>query len=84
MLYGLPRSRPWAERARQASVEAGNAGEVATDAEIVRALRRKAARGDVSAARELREWLQVESAQTDTNAWMRVLDARERRWVGDH
>jgi hypothetical protein len=57
------------------------AGQVAADAEIVRTLRRKAAQGDVNAARELREWRQVESAHTQGDAWMEVLDARERRLV---
>jgi hypothetical protein len=72
----------WAEeRAREASADTGNAGEVATDADIVRTLRSKAARGDVNAARELREWRAVEAQTLQGDAWMEVLDRRERRIV---
>jgi hypothetical protein len=71
----------WAEeRARQASADAGNADEVPSDAQIISVLRRKAARGDASAARELREWRDREH-QVNGDEWMRLLDSRERRIV---
>jgi hypothetical protein len=72
----------WAnERARQAFADTGNAGEVATDGDIVRTLRRRAAQGDVNAARELREWRTVEAQALQGDAWMEVLTPRERRFV---
>src|SRR5215213_1970994 len=74
--------RRWAkERAREASAVIGNADDVPTDAEIVAALRRKAETGDAAAARELREWRAVEAQTLQGDAWMEVLDRRERRIV---
>jgi hypothetical protein len=58
----LGRAEAEVERAGDASADTGDAGEVATDAEIIGTLRRRAADGDVSAARELREWRERESA----------------------
>jgi hypothetical protein len=73
--------RRWAkERARQASADLGSADEVPSDAEIISVLRRKAARGDASAARELREWRDRER-HVAGDEWMRLLDSRERRIV---
>jgi hypothetical protein len=74
--------RRWAqERAREGSADIGNADEVPSDAQIISALRRKAARGDASAARELREWLNREDTSLRGDAWMEALNARERRFV---
>jgi hypothetical protein len=74
--------RRWqSERTREAPAETNNAEEVPSDAEIISALRRKAARGDASAARELREWSDRESDALRGDAWMDALDARERRIV---
>jgi hypothetical protein len=76
-----------AERARQASADTGNAGEVATDADIVRILRRKASKGDVNAARELREWRDREAATMQGDGWMYVLTPEQRHtlrgWIAD-
>jgi hypothetical protein len=74
--------RRWAkERGREASAVIGNADNVPTDAEIVAALRRKAETGDAAAARELREWRAVEAQTLQGDAWIEVLDRRERRIV---
>jgi hypothetical protein len=73
--------RRWAkERAREGSVDSGNADDVPSDAQIISVLRHKAARGDASAARELREWRDRE-AQVYGDEWMRLLDPRELRIV---
>jgi hypothetical protein len=56
-------------------------GEEATDADIVRTLRTKAERGDVNAARELREWRTLESSATQGDLWMELLTPRERQFV---
>ena len=74
--------RRWAgERARQTTTGDGDAGDVATDADIVRTLRRKAEKGDVAAARELREWRDREASLTQGDGWMAVLTAEERHAV---
>jgi hypothetical protein len=82
----LAASRPrsiWPESAEQ-GLEAVRRDE--EHAEVVaeraprRVVRRKAARGDASAARELREWLDLEESVSG-DEWMRVLDERERRIV---
>lgn len=76
------KSLPWVRSARGKPPQIpANAGEVATDADIVRTLRRKAANGDVNAARELREWRSAEQDGLQGDAWMALLDARERRIV---
>jgi hypothetical protein len=73
--------RRWqTERAREASADIGDADEVPSDAQIISVLRRKAARGDASAARELREWASREDAVSGDD-WMDALNARERRLV---
>jgi hypothetical protein len=69
------------ERARQASADAGDADEVAADADIIRTLRRKAAKGDVNAARELREWRTREDTATQGDGWLEILSPQERRIV---
>jgi hypothetical protein len=69
------------ERARQATADTGDADAVPTDAEIVAALRRKAEKGDAAAARELREWRQVEAAALHGDAWMEVLLPEEREAI---
>jgi FixJ family two-component response regulator len=51
------------------------------NADIVSALRRKAGRGDVNAARELREWSSRENEQLRSDAWMQALTPRERAIV---
>jgi hypothetical protein len=74
--------RRWTkERARQASADDGDADEVATDADIIRTLRRKAAKGDVNAARELREWRTREDTATQGDGWLEILSPQERRIV---
>jgi hypothetical protein len=73
--------RRWAqERAGQAGMDAGNEEDAPSDARIISALRRKAARGDASAARELREWREAET-EIRGDAWMELLDDRELRVV---
>jgi hypothetical protein len=59
---------------------------VPADAEIISALRRKAARGDSAAARELREWADRERAtKRDPELWMRLLTTPQRdqliKWI---
>jgi hypothetical protein len=72
----------WAgERAREVAADPGGAGDVATDADIVRTLRTKAERGDVNAARELREWRTLESSATQGDLWVELLTPRERQFV---
>jgi hypothetical protein len=53
-----------------------------SDARIVRALRRKAERGAVNAARELREWRGRERAAAQSpEAWMYLLTPKDRAWL---
>lgn len=68
-------------RARESAADTGGACDVATDADIVRTLRTKAERGDVNAARELREWRTLESSATQGDLWMELLTPRERQFV---
>jgi hypothetical protein len=59
-------------------VNTGNGGEVPSDAQIVSVLRRKAGKGDVTAARELREWRDRQGSELESDAWMLLLTPRER------
>lgn len=52
-----------------------------SDAGIIAALRRKASKGDVNAARELREWRAVEGHLLEGEGWLEVLTERERALV---
>jgi hypothetical protein len=55
---------------------------IPADAEIVAALRRKAGKGDVTAARELREWEgREERAHLAGDAWLAVLEPKERSLI---
>jgi hypothetical protein len=60
---------------------------IPTDAVIVSALRRKAAKGDVNAARELREWRATEAALTQGDGWMYVFTEEQRHtlraWIAE-
>jgi hypothetical protein len=66
------------ERAREASADVGSVDEVPSDAQIIAVLRRKARKGDVNAARELREWRTYESTLMQGDGWLEVLTPRER------
>lgn len=52
-----------------------------SDAAIVSALRRKAGKGDVNAARELREWRVVEGHLIEGEGWLELLTVEEREDV---
>jgi len=63
--------------------EAREADPASSDARIVKALRQKAERGDVNAARELREWAEREERDTlHPEAWLRLCASEERNCPG--
>jgi hypothetical protein len=66
--------------ARSAEVRRANAAQQDTsDAGIVRALRKKAAKGDAAAARELREWLDRDAGEElSTWRWLELLTDEQR------
>jgi hypothetical protein len=52
-----------------------------SDAAIIRKLRQKAARGDVAAARELREWTDKDAEAQAGDEWLSLLAREERALV---
>lgn len=48
---------------------------------VIRALRAKARKGDVPAARELREWLARFGSEETPSSWLTLLDRDERHEV---
>ena len=75
-----------ARAAGQASAAARRARASAStsDERIVQALRTKAEKGDVNAARELREWRDREQALTHGGDWLAALNEEERAAVLGH